>query len=104
MAASAQRLAEAARQASILATDGKQFFGRMNLFLSHMAAMSYDLTADPCPDYIVEDANGNIQGLDFSRQDLANAIGSFTQIRNLALNQTVTEGDHLVNLEKLARP
>ena len=61
-------------------------------------------TDDPLPGYITEDGDGNITGKQFARGDVSNALGSLTQFRNLMTNQAVSQGDHLGNVNKLAKP
>jgi hypothetical protein len=62
-------------------------------------------TLAPQPEYFDQESNGNLGGKVFSRQDIANAIGSLDWIRKLLTNQVMTgsQGDHLGNLNKLAR-
>lgn len=54
----------------------------------------------------VIDELGNIDGEDFSREELANAIGSLDWVNKLLTNQSMTgsQGNHLGNLQKLASP
>jgi hypothetical protein len=73
-------------------------------FVKHNTHLAIDWGAGSTPAYINEEANGNLLGKGFTRQQVANAIGSLTQLRNLMNNQAVTEGDHLGNLNQLARP
>lgn len=62
-------------------------------------------TVNPVPDYISEETNGtsNLSGRAYDRIQLSNAIGSLTQFRNYMLNQVVTQGDHMGNLNAIAR-
>lgn len=55
------------------------------------------------PDYIDEDADGNIDGRRYSRSDVANAVYSLLQIQNVLDNVDPAQGDHLGNLNKLAQ-
>jgi len=50
------------------------------------------------------DAAGNLTDLLFAPADVSNAIGSLDNIRKAFENEAVTQGDHLGNLNKLARP
>ena len=75
---------------------------KANLILEHNSDLSIDWASGSLPSYIVEDAVGNINGLLFDRASVANAIGSLAQFRSLMTNQTVTQGDHLGNINKLA--
>jgi hypothetical protein len=62
-------------------------------------------TLNPQPEYFDQEPNGNLGGKVFSRQDIANAIGSLDWVRKLLTNQVMTgsQGDHLGNLNKLSR-
>jgi hypothetical protein len=62
-------------------------------------------TLNPVPNYIAEETNGtsNMSGLPFDRTQLSSAIGTLTQLDRMMTNQTVTQGDHLGNLNLLAR-
>lgn len=60
-------------------------------------------TAQPVPNYINLEANGNLKDRDYSPAAVSNAIGSLDQIRKLLLNQAASTGDHLGNLNQLAK-
>jgi hypothetical protein len=77
---------------------------RINLMLEHNSDLSIDWAAATKPAYIEEDAAGNMVDRRFSRQNVANAIGSLDQIRKLLTNQATSQGDHLGNLNVMARP
>lgn len=88
---------------SLLATYGQ--------LLEHNSDLAIDWAAGAKPAYINEQANGNLEGKTYSRQQVANAIGTLTLIRKILLNQDVTglmtlasPGDHLGNLNLLTRP
>lgn len=72
--------------------------------LEHNSDLSIDWAAGATPAYITEDGDGNISGLTFTRQQVANAVGSLDQFRNLLTNQAVSQGDHLGNVNQLASP
>lgn len=78
----------------------------INQLLIFNSNQAIDWAAGSLPAYITEDAKGNITGKQYSRQDVANAIGSINWIRSLLTNQSMagSQGDHLGNLNKLARP
>ena len=78
----------------------------VNQVLEYNSDQAIDWAAGSTPAYITEDAAGNISGRGFSRQEVANAIGSLDWIRKLLLNQSMTgsQGDHLGNVNKLGRP
>lgn len=86
------------QMASLLAT--------INQLLEFNSDQSIDWGAGATPAYITEQANGNLQGKTYARQDVSNAIGSLDWIRKLLTNQSMTgsQGDHLGNLNKLCRP
>ena len=60
-------------------------------------------TVQPVPDYFDLEANGNLSGRTFSPANVSNAVGSLDQIRRALTNLSVTQGDHLGNLNQLAR-
>lgn len=78
-------------------------FAKVNTILEHNSDLSIDWAAGSLPAYIAEDPDGNIDGLRYDRTSVANAIGSLDQVRKLMTNQAVTQGDHLGNINKLAR-
>lgn len=61
-------------------------------------------TLNPVPDYIVEDAYGNMANMNFDRTQAANVINSLTQFNNLMTNQAASTGQHLQLLNLLASP
>ena len=77
---------------------------KADIILEHNSDLSIDWAAGTLPAYIEEDGDGNINTLTFDRASVANAIGSLDQFRKLLTNQAVSQGDHLGNLNKLARP
>lgn len=85
-------------------TDFAVLWAKVQTILEHNSDLSIDWAAGSTPAYIDEDADGNINGLRFDRTSVANAIGSLAQLRNLLTSQAVTQGDHLGNINKLARP
>lgn len=74
--------------------------------LTFNSNQAIDWAAGSLPAYITEDAKGNITGKQYARADVANIIGSIDWIRKLLTNQSMTgsQGDHLGNINKLARP
>ena len=74
--------------------------------LEYNSDQAIDWGAAAKPAYINEQANGNLEGRYYTRQEVANAIGSLDWVRKLLGNQAMTgsQGDHLGNLNKLVRP
>lgn len=74
--------------------------------LQHNSNMAIDWAAGEEPAYLPADTDGsgNLTGCDFSRQQIANAIGSLDQLRRLLENQSISQGDHRGNLNLIARP
>ena len=72
--------------------------------LKHNSNLSIDWANATKPTYITEDAAGNLDGLSYSRQQIANVIGSLAQVDNLLNNGTVSQGDHVGNLNQVTRP
>lgn len=86
-----------------------RLFSRIHWILEHNSDLSIDWAAGTTPAYITEIqagavGAGNIDTRPFTRQQVANAIGSLDQIRKLLTNQATSQGDHLGNLNVLARP
>jgi hypothetical protein len=75
----------------------RQLHWDMKEALSQNSTASIDWAAGQKPAVINEDAAGNIDGQNFSRTDLANAIGTVDAIGTL-----MGQG-HLGNLEKLSQ-
>jgi uncharacterized protein YdbL (DUF1318 family) len=80
-----------------------EVLAKIDVVLEHNSDLAIDWGAATTPGYITEDADGNISGLTFDRASVANAIGSLDQARKLFTNQDVAQGDHLGNINKLAR-
>jgi hypothetical protein len=66
--------------------------------LAHNSALSIDWANATKPSFFEEDTDGNLTGLQVTRQQVANAIGT------LAAIQTLMGQGHLGNLNLLARP
>lgn len=84
--------------------DVVRVFARVNTMLEHNSDLAIDWGAGATPAYITEEANGNLSGRTFTRQQVANAIGSLDQIRRLLTNLAASQGDHLGNFNLLANP
>jgi hypothetical protein len=70
----------------------------MDDLLAHNSGLALDWGNATKPEAIIEDADGNIEGLEITRQQVANAIGSFAAIQGLL------DGGHRGNLNLVARP
>jgi hypothetical protein len=81
-----------------LAEDFLDVYDNLVGLLAHNSGLSIDWGAATKPDYLEEDASGNLAGLPITRQQVANAIGS------LAAIQTLMGNGHLGNLNLVARP
>jgi hypothetical protein len=103
MALSADRTRITAASIESVCTEMVALLAKIDVILEHNSDVSIDWGGDPKPAYIDEDANGNINGLYFSRSQVGNAIFSLDQVRRCLTNQTITQGDHLGNLNQLAR-
>lgn len=93
-----------AAAAQLVASELASLLTRLDQFLEHNSDLAIDWAAVSTPAYITEDAAGNLQDLLFSRQAVANVIGSFAQVRTLLTGGTPSTGDHLGNLNQLAQP
>lgn len=98
MANSTERTVQVATSCSVLSEQVVDLYTKINDFLEYNSDQAIDWAAGSTPAYIPEDADGNIDGLQFSRQAVANAIGSLDQLRSLMTNQAAAQGDHLGNL------
>ena len=76
-------------------------YATLQQLLTHNSNQAIDWGAGSTPAYITEDAKGNINGKQYSRQDVSNAIGSLDAIRSLI---AANGGAHLGNLNHLTRP
>ena len=77
---------------------------KVDVIIEHNSDLAIDWAAVSLPNYIAEDAQGNINGLLFDRASVANAIASLDQFRKLMTNQAASQGDHIGNINKLANP
>lgn len=102
MAVAYDRASDVVREQSEIAKQMQLLLLRVQNFIHINQTTNVDWGATPAPSVLVEDANGNLEGFQFSRQDVANGVFSMLQYVNLMTNQTVTQGDHLGNLDKLA--
>ena len=84
--------------------DARELLMKIKDLLSHNSDLSIDWAAVSLPDYIEEDADGNLVDRTFARADVANAIGSLDNIRKAFEGEEVARGDHLGNLNKIAAP
>jgi hypothetical protein len=66
--------------------------------IAHNSGLSIDWANATKPAFLEEDASGNLAGLPVTRQQVANAIGSFAAI------QTLMGNGHLGNLNLVSRP
>jgi hypothetical protein len=104
MALTTQKTKVEANSIEVICTEMTSLLARIEHILEHNSDLSIDWGGDPKPDYIAEDADGNIDGLLYSRAEVSNAIFSLEQVQKTLTNQAITQGDHLGNLNKLARP
>jgi hypothetical protein len=89
---------------AVICEEATALLTRINWLLEHNSDLSIAWEAAQKPACIEEDAAGNMVDRRFSRQNVANAVGSLDQIRKLLTNQSVNQGDHLGNLNLMARP
>lgn len=104
MANSIQKSKVEANAWEVLATEFTALMGKVRAQLGHNSDQAIDWGAQSTPAYIEEDADGNINGLNYSRQNIANLIGSFDQVRALLDGETPSTGDHLGNFNNISRP
>ena len=106
MALTVARSKEEAEAIASLANEMSSMLARIHQVLEHNSDLAIDWAAGSTPTYISEDAAGNITGTNYSRQQVANVVGSLDWVRKLMTNQTMTgsQGDHAGNMSLLARP
>lgn len=106
MALQHDRVLEVADAITTISNETTKLLARINQVLEHNSDQAIDWAAGSTPAYISEEANGNLSGRTFSRQEVSNAVGSLDWIRKLLMNQSMTgsQGDHLGNLNHLSRP
>lgn len=102
MAMTHTRAAEVAELLQALCTEAKRLHNRVVDALEQNSDLSIDWAGDPKPAYLNEDSDGNLDGFSFTRANVANAIGSLDQFRRLLTNQSLSQGDHLGNVNQLA--
>ena len=75
-------------------------------FVEFNSDQAIDWAGDPTPSYISldADASGNLEGRNYTPGAVANLIGSFSAIQTLVTAGTPSTGDHLGNLNVIARP
>lgn len=100
---SVDRTRIAANSVSVVCTELKTVLAKIDVLLEANSDLSIDWGGDPLPAYISEDADGNIDGLQFGRAQISNALFSLDQVRNVLTNQAVTQGDHLGNINQVAQ-
>lgn len=99
-----QRVIETAQLASDLARDQAKLASRIDAFLKYNSHQAIDWAAAVKPDYLPQDAKGNIDGLTFDAQSAADAIFALQQVSNVLNNVEITPGNHLGTLNKIASP
>lgn len=97
-----ERAKQVAQACESIATRLKSVLKDVEQLLDTNSNLSIDWGNAQLPAYLVEDGNGNLSGLTYTRQEVSNLIGSFDQVRKLMRDQAPTQGDHLGNLNKLA--
>lgn len=102
MALTYQRAKEVAAHAKAVATLVKRAHRDATVLLATNSDLAIDWGAQEKPDYIDENEDGTMQDFLFSRQQVANLIGSLDQFVKLLDNQSVTQGDHLGNINQVA--
>lgn len=96
MALTHMRALEVAAEAKALADVLKSTYSFAKDFVATNSHLSIDWAANPKPAFLNEDAAGNLDGAEFTRAQISNAIGTFAAFIDLM------DGGHLGNLSHLA--
>lgn len=108
MPLNAARVNEVADAAQRIAERLLDVFADVDDFLEFQSDQAIGWTDDPRPAYISVDpgGSGNLEGRNFSPANVANLIGSLAAVRTLLTGGSLTglQGDHLGNLNVVARP
>ncbi|UCD57167.1 MAG: hypothetical protein JSV16_15360 [Candidatus Hydrogenedentota bacterium] len=102
MALTHTRVLEVADFCKAVCDEAKELHYRLKEFLDTNSDLAIDWSGDPKPSYINEDASGNLDGRLFTRDHVANAVNSLDNLRKTLDNESVTQGDHLGNVNQLA--
>lgn len=102
MALTHARAKEVAEHGAAIANEAKRLYYRLTEFLTMNSNQAIDWAGNPKPSFLNESAEGNLDGLHFTRQQLSNLIGSLDQLRKVFANEAVTQGDHLGNINQVA--
>lgn len=102
MALTHNRVLEMADAVAALAERHQEILSDTQKLLDQNSDLAIDWGAVATPSYITEDGAGNIDGRNYTRQAVSNAIYSLLQTVNALTNQAVAQGDHLGNLNQLA--
>ena len=102
MALTHNRAKELCDVAAELSNRLKKFLHDAEKFLDTNSDLSIDWANAQKPAFLNEDVAGNLDGVKFTRAQMANAIGSIYQVKQLLRGQTPDTGDHLGNLNQLA--
>lgn len=96
------RVTEVGNQVKSVAEDAKSLYLRLVEVLETNSDLTIDWGAGSTPTYINEQADGNLDSFNFTRQQVANAIGTLDSIRNLFEGNAPSQGDHLGNMNLIA--
>ena len=81
-----------------IASETTELMTRLRKVVAYNSHQAIDWAAGDTPAYIGEDEDGNIAGRSYSRQQVANAVGS------LAMLSDALSDAHLGNLNQIGRP
>lgn len=99
MALTMPRALEVAAEIKACSDAVKDAYYRVEQALKTNSHLAIDWGAVATPEYLTENAAGNLDTLEFSRQELSNAIGSLDAFRAL---MEATSFAHLGNLNHIA--
>lgn len=102
MATTYDRATDLINEIKATCNDVRALKARIDALIPLNQATAIDWGAQSKPAVLNEDASGNLDGFKFSRQDVANVIYSLLQLQNTLTNQSVAQGDHNGNVQKVA--
>jgi len=98
-----QNFYDIAKLAKEAATKAKELRSLMKRLDDNHTKNDYSTAGDVSkPAWVLEDSEGSVKGLDYTRANYINMITFARQVEKLFTNQAVTQGDYLSTVEQVA--